>query len=162
METPASSKGGASAFRTLDGAFRTLECLWPFNLLIYLCLAPLAELCFYWHTQAWLARRSSAPHDTRVPADTHAVLQFWSRILAEDDPAALWSVLRGWFEGAALPRRGNVLAFVTWTLYGAAEPDGAEEARICEAVLSRIEAVLCGRLAPGHASLRCSPHTASL
>lgn len=138
-----------------------LERIWPLNVFIYLVTFPLAECLFYWHTSCWLQTRSRAEHSTRVRADTSAAVAFWSRLLAEEDAASLWRFLRGWFVGSALPQRGNVLEFLAFTIYGTKAPPGAHEARVCEAVLTRIEAVLCMELAPGHAPLHCKTYTLS-
>ena len=135
--------------------------LWPLNLFLYPFYFVVAEALFHFHTKKYLREQSASPHQTRVDdADTAAVLAFWTWILGsgENDAPALEALLRGWFlhdDGTAASeaevRRGNLAAFVAWTLYNCDEPEelSAERRATINRIVDDVEVALGRTLPPG-------------
>ena len=135
--------------------------LWPLNIFLYPFYFVVAEALFHFHTKNYLREQSASPHQTRVDdADTAAVLAFWTWILGsgENDAPALEALLRGWFlhdDGTAASEaevcRGNLAAFVAWTLYNCDEPVelSVERRATINRIVDDVEGALGRTLPPG-------------
>ena len=77
------------AWRWYDEAF-------PFNILLYVCFFWLLEPLFYLRTLRFRRLRTAqrVPHSAD---DTAAVLEFWARMITEEND--IEAILRGWFLG---------------------------------------------------------------
>lgn len=123
----------------MDAAWEALGTRLWLALPLYLLIAPLIELLFYFNVCRFLRVRSAEPHRTREASDSAEVLFFWLHLLKLEPPERVDDMVRGWFidpesertraklspnlesprerRGCGEPRVGNVMQLIAWTMY---------------------------------------------
>ena len=139
-----------AAVWTTDWVFAHLYCSW-FGLLVYLFTAPLAELYFSGFVRRFVSRRALRQHATHSEhSDAAEAIRMWDLLIESYPGQELAAHFRGWFIGEGTMRRGNVEAVVAWTVFNLAPAAcNAEQCRVMERIVGRVESVLGSPLPAG-------------
>jgi hypothetical protein len=118
-------------------AIAAFWCRWPYNLLAYAFVAPLAELLYWFECRRYRSEQSQSAHSSYHSSDALEGLRFWHTVLAEVDPVAAEAMISAWFDWT-YPTRRDMERFIGWTIYNSLELDAAQRETV-ELVASRGE-----------------------
>lgn len=125
----------------MDAAWEALGTRLWLALPLYLLIAPLIEILFYFNVRRFLRVRSAEPHRTREASDSAEALFCLLHMLKLEPPERVDDMVRGWFidlesertraklsrnlesprgrrgRGCGEPRAGNVMQLIAWMVY---------------------------------------------
>ena len=120
--------------------------MWPYNLIIYPLVAPLAEVLYFFECRRYRREHATSRHTSYAASDAFESLRFWHTLLADPDPAAAEVMLSSWFGGHWPPRR-DAVRFIGWSLYNSLELEAGER-ETAELIAARVEAAVGRPFAP--------------